>query len=67
MAVLFIHNEGYSTMCGHATMALGRYALDQGLIKAGPDGIAKLKLQCPCGLVEVTATALGKDGPCSAS
>lgn len=55
MAVLFIHNEGYSTMCGHATIALGRYALDQGLIKAGADGLAKLNLQCPCGLVEVTA------------
>lgn len=55
MAVLFIHNEGYSTMCGHATIALGRYALDQGLINAGADGSAKLNLQCPCGLVEVTA------------
>lgn len=60
MAVLFIHNEGYSTMCGHATIALGRYALDQGLIKAGPDGRAKLNLQCPCGLVEVTVIS---DGP----
>jgi proline racemase len=38
MAVLFIHNEGYSTMCGHATIALGRYALDQGLIQPGADG-----------------------------
>lgn len=59
MAVLFIHNEGYSTMCGHATIALGRYALDQGLIKAGPDGTARLKLQCPCGLVEVSVAADG--------
>nr|WP_298688182.1 proline racemase family protein [uncultured Dongia sp.] len=61
MAVLFIHNEGYSTMCGHATIALGRYALDQGLIKAGADGIATLKLQCPCGLVEVNVTATGPE------
>jgi proline racemase len=60
MAVLFIHNEGYSTMCGHATIALGRYALDQGLIRAGADGIARLALQCPCGLVEVSVAA---DGP----
>ncbi|MET1026537.1 MAG: proline racemase family protein, partial [Dongiaceae bacterium] len=52
LAVLFIHNEGYSTMCGHATIALGRYAVDQGLIKPA-DGIARLRLQCPCGLVEV--------------
>lgn len=53
MAVLFIHNEGYSTMCGHATIALGRYAFDQGLIKAEGD-VARLNLQCPCGLVRVT-------------
>ena len=56
MAVLFIHNEGYSTMCGHATLALGRYAVDQGLIQIR-DGKARLGLQCPCGLVEVTVRA----------
>ncbi|MBK8159625.1 MAG: proline racemase family protein [Rhodospirillaceae bacterium] len=61
MAVLFIHNEGYSTMCGHATIALGRYALDQGLIHPGPDGMAKLNLQCPCGLVEVSVAASGPE------
>jgi len=62
MAVLFIHNEGYSTMCGHATIALGRYALDQGLIK--PEGdVARLNLQCPCGLVRVkVALEDGKPG-----
>ncbi len=32
MAVLFLHNEGYSTMCGHAVVALGRYAVDHGLV-----------------------------------
>lgn len=61
MAVLFIHNEGYSTMCGHATIALGRYALDQGLIKAGGDGTAQLNLQCPCGMVEVHVAAAGPE------
>ena len=30
LAVLFMHNEGYSTMCGHAVIALGRYAIDCG-------------------------------------
>lgn len=61
MAVLFIHNEGYSTMCGHATIALGRYAFDQGLIK--PEGnVARLNLQCPCGLVRVTV-ALENEKP----
>ena len=52
MAVLFVHNEGYSTMCGHATIALGRYAFDRGMIKAEGE-TACLNLQCPCGLVRV--------------
>ncbi len=60
MAVLFIHNEGYSTMCGHATIALGRYALDRGLIAPDAQGIARLKLQCPCGLVEVSVEQDGR-------
>ena len=69
MAVLFIHNEGYSTMCGHATIALGRYAFDRGLIK--PEGNpgsprARLNLQCPCGLVRVTvALEEGRAGAAS--
>lgn len=57
MAVLFIHNEGYSTMCGHATIALGRYAVDQGLIEM-QNGIGQLSLQCPCGLVDVTVRSV---------
>lgn len=28
MGVLFCHNNGYSTMCGHATLALGRFLVD---------------------------------------
>ena len=24
LGVIFMHNEGYSTMCGHAVIALGR-------------------------------------------
>lgn len=30
LAVLFIHNGGYSVMCGHAVIGLGRYAVDSG-------------------------------------
>jgi len=52
LAVLFMHNEGYSTMCGHATIAMGRYAVDQGLVpKVEP--ITEIGLECPCGLVKV--------------
>jgi trans-L-3-hydroxyproline dehydratase len=51
LAVLFIHNEGYSTMCGHAVIALGRWAVDSGRVKRSAGG-SKVAIQCPCGLVE---------------
>ncbi|PCI28291.1 proline racemase [Candidatus Kaiserbacteria bacterium] len=50
LAVLFIHNEGYSTMCGHAILALGRYAIDYGLVKA-VEPVTTVNIECPCGLV----------------
>lgn len=52
LAVLFMHNEGYSTMCGHATIALGRYAVDRGLVPA-VEPKTELVIQCPCGPVSV--------------
>lgn len=33
IGVIFMHNEGYSTMCGHAIIALGRFAVDYGYVK----------------------------------
>ena len=62
LAVLFMHNEGYSTMCGHATIALGRYAVDYGLVpKVEP--LTRIGLECPCGLVQVEVeVADGKAG-----
>lgn len=50
LAVLFMHNEGYSTMCGHAIIALGRYAVDQGLVQPEGDR-ALVNIECPCGMV----------------
>ena len=34
--VLFMHNEGYSTMCGHATIAITKLAVQLGWIKKSP-------------------------------
>ncbi|XP_033260560.1 trans-3-hydroxy-L-proline dehydratase isoform X3 [Orcinus orca] len=53
LGVLFLHNEGYSSMCGHAVLALGRFALDFGLVPAPPAGAreALVNIHCPCGLV----------------
>jgi trans-L-3-hydroxyproline dehydratase len=36
--VLFMHNEGYSTMCGHGIIAVTTMALERGLIMTGPPG-----------------------------
>jgi len=56
--VLFMHNEGYSTMCGHATVALARWAVDSGRVKRSePETI--VRLQCPCGLVVAKVAADG--------
>lgn len=53
LAVLFMHNEGYSTMCGHATIALGRWAVDTGIV--APTGSQTLvRLQVPSGLLHLT-------------
>src|SRR5215475_12327294 len=50
LAVLFMHNEGYSTMCGHAVIALGRWAVDSGLVSLR-EPETPVAIQCPCGLV----------------
>ncbi len=58
LAVLFMHNEGWSTMCGHATIALGRYAVEKGLV-AVTEPVTRIGLECPCGLVTVAVETAG--------
>jgi proline racemase len=58
LAVLFMHNEGYSTMCGHAVIALGRWAVDSGRVARGSPE-SRVAIQCPCGLVEARVAADG--------
>ncbi|KAK6181489.1 hypothetical protein SNE40_009330 [Patella caerulea] len=60
IAVLFMHNEGYSTMCGHAVISLGRYAVDACLIKKPTIPETKVNIQCPCGLVTAFVQYDGK-------
>ncbi len=50
--VLFMHHSGFSTMCGHATIALGRWAVDSGRVELRDDR-ADFVLECPCGPVAV--------------
>lgn len=51
LAVIFLHGSGYSAMCGHAVLALGRFALDFGLVAAPQRPETAVRLRCPCGPV----------------
>ncbi|XP_025970711.2 trans-3-hydroxy-L-proline dehydratase [Dromaius novaehollandiae] len=51
LAALFLHGAGYSAMCGHAVLALGRFALDYGLVAAPRRPETAVRLRCPCGPV----------------
>lgn len=62
LAVLFMHNEGWSTMCGHAVIALGRFAVDHGLVEV-TEPVTRLGIEAPCGLIETSvAVTAGKGG-----
>jgi len=52
--VIFLHNEGYSTMCGHATIALGKVAVECGLVEA-KEPITEIKMDSPAGLIKIYA------------
>ena len=48
LGVLFIHNEGYSTMCGHGIIALTKVVLDEEIIKKEGE-ICEIKYDTPAG------------------
>lgn len=57
--ILFLHNEGYSTMCGHAIIAIATLAVEMKWIDVH-EGDNELKIDAPCG--RITAFAIVKDG-----
>jgi len=52
--VLFMHNEGYSTMCGHGVVAVTTIALERGLLLPGGDG-ASIVYDSPAGTIRARA------------
>ncbi len=48
--VIFLHNEGYSTMCGHAIIALSTLAIEMNWIEV-KEGDNILKIDAPCGRI----------------
>ncbi len=58
-AVLFMHNAGFSTMCGHGIIAVSTVAVEAGLVpRREPE--TRFAIDTPAGLVRVTARL---DGP----
>lgn len=64
IGTLFTHNGGFSTMCGHATIALGRFLVDTHDLTVFPrrnelsvdtmTNEVAVNIHAPCGLVRVT-------------
>ena len=57
--VLFMHNEGWSTMCGHGVIAVTTIAIERELIWPGGP---QLVLDSPAGRIEASATVSESDG-----
>src|SRR5262249_47253208 len=49
--VFFMHNEGYSTMCGHAIIPLTKLAIEAGLVNR-----SEIEINVPAGRVHARAT-----------
>lgn len=59
VGVLFLHNEGFSTMCGHGIIGLAKVGLDTGLIEKEGER-PMIKMDTPAG--RVTAFAQRENG-----
>ena len=55
--VVFMHNEGYSTMCGHATIAIAKLAVEAGWVNA-VEPETKILIEAPCGILTAYATMI---------
>lgn len=51
---LFWHKDGFSTACGHGTIALAVYAVDEGLVAAPNSGDVSFDIDVPSGRVNAT-------------
>jgi proline racemase len=57
--VLFWHKDGYSTACGHGTIALGAWAVESGRVAAPDDGEVNVTIDVPSGRVAATVRCRG--------
>jgi proline racemase len=54
LGVVFFHNAGYSTACGHGTIALVTWALDEGIVERR-EGETRVVVDVPSGRLETWA------------
>jgi trans-L-3-hydroxyproline dehydratase len=59
MGTFFLHNDGYSTMCGHAIIALTKFVLDTNLVRKGGSQ-PTLQIDAPPG--RIISTGYRKNG-----
>lgn len=59
LGVLFWHKDGYSTACGHGTIALATWAVESGLLEAAPDGVTEVAIDVPSGRVVARVACRG--------
>jgi trans-L-3-hydroxyproline dehydratase len=58
ISVLFLHNEGFSTMCGHGIIALTTVVLDTGILPSR-ESETVIRIDTPAGQIEATAVLTG--------
>jgi proline racemase len=65
LATVFFHNDGFSTACGHGTIALATWAVESGLVVPEPGATTHtVVVDVPSGRVEaVVALEAGRPGP----
>jgi proline racemase len=59
IGVLFMHNEGYSTMCGHGIIAIAKLVLETGLLPLR-EPETTVRIDSPAGLVTAHASVQGE-------
>lgn len=57
--VLFWHKDGFSTACGHGTIALGAWAVQNKLVDSDPDGVTEVVIDVPSGRVRALVRSVG--------
>jgi proline racemase len=57
--VVFWHRDGFSTACGHGTIASGVWAIEEGIVDAKADGVTAVTFDVPSGRVEAKVRCEG--------